>query len=48
MNPFKKNAVELEKIASEHRQIRKWMIEQSQFPETLRDSKGVIQKPEEC
>lgn len=46
MNPFKRNAFELEKIASEHRPIRRWMIEQSQLPEIIQDEMGEITKPE--
>ncbi len=47
MNPFKKNAFELEKIASEHRSIRTWMIEQSQLADTIEDENGLITKPPE-
>jgi uncharacterized LabA/DUF88 family protein len=45
-NPFNKNSVELQKVATEHRKIRRWMIEKNQLPEVMQDENGEVKMPE--
>ena len=46
VSPFKKNTIELKKIASFVKQIREGVLKISQFPATLKDSTGEFTKPE--
>jgi len=45
MSPFERNSVELKKIASSVRHIRKGVLGVSQFPEELDDDVGTFSKP---
>ena len=45
VSPFEKNTIELKKIASSVRQIRKGLLAASQFPDTLNDEAGEFRKP---
>jgi hypothetical protein len=45
LNPHKRFAVELMKVASFRKQIRKGALRASQFPRTLTDANGTITKP---
>lgn len=45
LNPHKRFAVELRKVATFRKQIRKGALKASQFPDTLTDAKGTITKP---
>lgn len=46
LNPHKRFAVELVKVATFRKQIRKGVLKASQFPNTLTDAKGTITKPQ--
>lgn len=45
LNPHPRFAVELVKVATFRKQIRKGVLAASQFPQTLTDAKGTITKP---
>jgi hypothetical protein len=45
LNPHKRFSVELRKVATFRKQIRKGALAASQFPPTLTDAKGTITKP---
>lgn len=45
LNPHKRFAVELMKVATFRKQIRKGALKASQFPQTLTDANGTITKP---
>ena len=45
VSPFERNTIELKKIATSVRQIRKGVLEASQFSENLTDEVGVFTKP---
>jgi hypothetical protein len=45
LNPHRKYAFELAKVASFKRQIRQGVLSAAQFPPTLTDKHGTITKP---
>jgi hypothetical protein len=45
LNPHKRFSVELQKVATFQKQIRKGVLAASQFPPTLTDANGTITKP---
>lgn len=46
LNPHKRFAVELVKVATFRKQIRKGVLKASQLPDTVADAKGTITKPQ--
>lgn len=45
VTPYKYNAIELRKVASSTRRIRRSILSECQFPEIMKDSVGVFMKP---
>jgi hypothetical protein len=48
LNPHPKFSVELSKVATFKKSIRKGPLAASQFPDVIRDARGDIRKPAGC
>lgn len=48
LNPHERNSVELTKVASFMKEIRRGPLSASQFPHTLTDASGIFTKPAKC
>ncbi len=46
VSPFERNSIELKRVASSVRHLRKGLLQESQFPIELKDETGTFTKPE--